>query len=105
MHRLTLEQARRIAVRAQWLDARPAGSGRKGPSYDPDDLVAALEEDHTLFELGSYIRPMSDVGMHLAGAADWPHEGEYPGPRGHTWLEDNEPFRVDVLERWRATGR
>jgi uncharacterized protein YcaQ len=71
---------------------------RLGPSYDPDDLVAALEEDRTLFELGSYIRPMSDVGMHLAGAADWPHEGEYPGTRGHIWLEDNELEPNDVGE-------
>ncbi|MDP3890540.1 crosslink repair DNA glycosylase YcaQ family protein [Nocardioides sp.] len=133
MHRLTREQARRVAVRAQLLDARtdrldlvqvverltllqidpvsaiaPSADlvlwSRLGPSYDPADLVAALEEDRSLVELGSYVRAMSDIGLHLAGAADWPHEGTYPGPGGHTWLEDNEPFRVDVLERLETDG-
>ncbi|MBA2281547.1 MAG: winged helix DNA-binding domain-containing protein [Actinomycetota bacterium] len=78
MRRLSLEEARRIAVRAQLLDAeRPrdllavverltfvqldptdavastadlVAWSRLGPTYDPSDLRRALEEDRTLFE-------------------------------------------------------
>ena len=100
MHRLTKAQARRIAVRAQLLDApRPTDLldvvqqltllqidptaaiapsadlvawSRLGSSYQPDHLKQALEEDRTLFELDALVRPMSDLGLYLAGAADWP---------------------------------
>ena len=100
MHRLTKEQARRIAIRAQLLDARrpadllgvveqltflqidptaaiaPSADlvawSRLGTAYDPRDLTRALEEDRTLFEHNALIRPMSDVGLYLAGAEEWP---------------------------------
>src|SRR5439155_1694505 len=96
MHRLTKAQARRIAVRAQLLDApRPTDLlsvvqqltllqidptaavapsadlvawSRLGSSYEPADLKRALEQDRTLFEHNALVRPMSDVGLHLAGA-------------------------------------
>ena len=96
MHELTREQARRIAVRAQLLDApRPTDLlavvqqltmlqidptaaiapsadlvawSRLGSSYRPDDLKQAVEQDRTLFELDAMVRPISDVGLHLAGA-------------------------------------
>ena len=97
MHRLTKAQARRIAVRAQLLDApRPTDLlavvrqltllqidptaaiapsadlvawSRLGSSYRPDHLQQALEQDRTLFEHNALVRPMSDLGLVLAGAA------------------------------------
>ena len=100
MHRLTKAQARRIAVRAQLLDARrptdlvdvvqrltllqidptaaiaPSADlvawSRLGSTYEPGHLKRAVEEDRTLFEHNAMVRPMSDLGLYLAGAADWP---------------------------------
>jgi uncharacterized protein YcaQ len=127
MHRLTKAQARRIAVRAQLLDARrptdlvetvgkltllqidptaaiaPSADlvawSRLGSSYRPDHLKRALEEDRTLFELDALVRPMSDVGLHLAGA------GEFPSyERSRAWLRDNDRFRRAVLELLASDG-
>ena len=100
MHRLTKEQARRIAVRAQLLDApRPTDLvatvrrltllqidptaaiapsadlvawSRLGSSYRPEHLKQALEQDRTLFELDAMVRPTTDLGLYLAGAAGFP---------------------------------
>lgn len=127
MHRLTKEQARRIAVRAQLLDASRPGDllalvekltllqidptaaiapsadlvawSRLGPSYDPAHLKRALEQDRTLFEHDALVRPMGDVGLVLAGARDWP-----PWERSRRWLRDNDRFRRDILERLGGSG-
>ena len=127
MHRLTKAQARRIAVRAQMLDAtRPTtllevvqqltllqvdptaaiapnadlvAWSRLGSSYQPSDLKRALEEDRTLFELDALVRPMSDVRLHLAGTENWTI---YDKPRD--WLRDNDSFRRDILKLLRRSG-
>ena len=127
MHELTKTQARRIAVRAQLLDApRPTDLlavvqqltmlqidptaaiapsadlvvwSRLGSSYRPDDLKQAVEEDRTLFELDAMVRPMSDVGLHLAGAADFPSY-----ERSRVWLRDNDRFRRDILKVLKGSG-
>ena len=127
MHRLTKEQARRIAVRAQLLDApRPTelltvvrrltmlqidptaavapsadlvAWSRLGSAYRPDDLKRALEQDRTLFELDAMVRPTSDLGLYLAGAADWPSY-----ERTRTWLRDNDRFRRDILDLLGSSG-
>ncbi len=127
MHRLTKEQARRIAVRAQLLDAsRPTDLlavvrrltllqidptaaiapsadlvawSRLGSAYSPDDLRKALEEDRTLFEHNALVRPIEDVGLVLAGAADWP-----PYERTREWLRANDSFRRDVLDLLESSG-
>jgi uncharacterized protein len=103
MHRLTKAQARRIAVRAQLLDApRPTDLlevlrrltllqidptaaiapsadlvawSRIGSAYRLEHLKHALEQDRTLFEHNALVRPMSDLGLYLAGASDWPAPG------------------------------
>jgi uncharacterized protein YcaQ len=126
-HRLTKEQARRIAIRAQLLDAaRPADLlsvvqrltllqidptaavapsadlvawSRLGSSYRPELLTQALERERTLFELDALIRPASDLGLYLAGAADRPTY-----PRTRAWLKDNERFRRDVVELLGRSG-
>jgi uncharacterized protein len=121
VHRLTKTQARRIAVRAQLLDApRPTDLftvvqqltllqidptaaiapsadlvawSRLGSAYQPEHLRQALEQDRTLFEHNALVRPMSDLGLYLAGAADWPSY-----ERTRVWIRDNDPFRRDILE-------
>jgi len=127
VHRLTKDQARRIAVRAQLLDAqRPSDLidvvtrltllqidptaaiapnadlvawSRLGSSYDVADLKRAVEEDRTLFELNALIRPTSDLGLHLAGAADRP---SYEFSR--RWLRENDSFRRNILELLARSG-
>ena len=127
MHRLTKEQARRIAVRAQLLDApRPTelhtvvrrltllqvdptsaiapsadlvAWSRLGSAYEPAELSRALEQDRTLFELDAMVRPMSDLGLYLAAAAEWP---SYDKQRD--WLRDNDRFRRDILELLGSSG-
>jgi uncharacterized protein len=127
VHRLTKAQARRIAVRAQLLDTRrptelltvvqqltllqidptaavaPSADlvawSRLGSAYRPDHLKGALEQDRTLFELGALVRPMSDLGLYLAGAADWP---SYEKQRA--WLRDNDRFRRDILDLLGRSG-
>src|SRR5581483_9446324 len=118
---------RRVAVRAQLLDApRPADLltvvqrltllqidptaavapsadlvawSRLGSSYDPADLVRAHEQDRTLFEHNALIRPTSDLGLYLAGAAEVPaHE------RRRAWLRANDRFRRDILDLLRSSG-
>jgi uncharacterized protein YcaQ len=127
VQRLTKALARRIAVRAQLLDApRPTDLltvvrqltllqidptatvapsadlvlwSRLGSAYDPTRLKQAVEVDRTLFEHNALIRPMSDIGLILTDAAAWPR---YEKPRD--WLRDNDRFRRDVLKLLRRSG-
>jgi uncharacterized protein len=72
---------------------------RLGSSYQPVHLQQALEQDRTLFEHNALVRPMSDLGLYLAGAADWPtHE------RMRTWLRGNDRFRRDILDLLGRSG-
>jgi hypothetical protein len=125
--RLSKEEARRIAVRAQLLDARrptdlvetvtrltflqidptaaiaPAADlvawSRLGSTYGPEQLKQAHEQDRTLFELDAMVRPMSDLGLHLAGGEEFP---VYDTSR--TWFRDNDSFRKDILKLLRKSG-
>jgi uncharacterized protein len=127
MHELTREQARKVAVRAQLLDAQrptdlvdfvrhltllqidptaaiaPSADlvawSRLGSAYRPEHLKQALEEDRTLFELDALVRPMDDVGLHLAGAAGFPNY-----ERSRAWFRDNDRFRRDILELLENSG-
>jgi uncharacterized protein YcaQ len=127
VHRLTKAQARRIAVRAQLLEvARPldlvatverltllqidptaavapsadlVAWSRLGSAYRPEQLKQALEEKRTLVELNALIRPMSDLGLYLAGADERPSY-----ERSRAWLRDNERFRRDVLDLLERSG-
>ena len=127
MHELTKVQARRIAVRAQLLDApRPTDLlevvqrltllqidptaaiapsadlvlwSRLGSSYHPEQLKRELEEERTLFELDAQIRPTGDLGLYLAGADERPRY-----ERTRDWLRDNDGFRRDILKRLRKSG-
>jgi uncharacterized protein len=127
VHQLTKEQARRIAVRAQLLEARrpadllavvqgltllqvdPTAAiapnadlvawSRLGSAYDPAELKRALEEERTLFELNALIRPIGDLGLYLAGAK---HHAFYE--RSRAWLDANDRFRRDVLKLLKKSG-
>jgi hypothetical protein len=128
MHELTKAQARRIAVRAQLLDApRPTDLlavvqrltllqidptaaiapsadlvlwSRLGSSYRPGDLKRALEEERTLFELDALSRPTGDLGLYLAGADERPSY-----ERTRAWLRDNDRFRRTFSRSCAAAGR
>ncbi|KQV05946.1 DNA glycosylase AlkZ-like family protein [Leifsonia sp. Root112D2] len=137
VRQLKRQEARRIAIRAQRLDAdRPTdllelvrhltflqldptaavapsadliAFARLGPSHQPEHLQQAIERDHTLFELKAQddprqppfamIRPTSDLGLLLDSMSTWP-----PFAAHRRWLEVNEPFRRDVLDRLRQAG-
>ena len=126
-HRLELAEARRIAVRAQLLDApRPTDLlevverltllqldptaavapsadlvawSRLGSDYRPADLQQALEIDRTLFEFNGVVRPMRDLGLYLADMAAWPRWPKVAG-----WLEANDRFRRDILDQLGESG-
>jgi uncharacterized protein len=127
-HRLSPAAARRIAIRAQLLDAArptdlvelvahltllqvdptaaiaPAADlvawSRMGAAYRPEHLKHALEVDRTLFEHNATIRPMADRGLFFAGGADGWTRYERP----LAWVRDNDAFRRDILKRLADSG-
>jgi len=120
VHQLTKDEARRIAIHAQLLDApRPIHLvdvvqrltllqidptaaiapnadlvlwSRLGSTYHPADLIKAVEHDRTLVETVAYIRPPRDVPAVIAEIRD-----AEAHPFTAAWLETNEPFRRDIL--------
>ncbi len=126
MLELTQEQARQVAVRAQLLDAyRPESLvatvdhltllqidptaaiapnvdlvawSRLGEGYDHSDLRFALEDERSLVEHSSFVRPMDDVGLVLATARDRLH------PDALAWLDANARFRADLVGLLAAEG-
>lgn len=132
MHRLTLQQARRIAVRAQLLDAeRPADLldtvrhltllqadmtaavapnadlvawSRLGRSYAREELADALA-GHALIELRSLIRPAEDIALHRAEMSRFA-AGEVEGWQRTAvqWVEANDACRRDLLQRLDRDG-
>ena len=72
---------------------------RLGSAYRPEHLIQALERERTLFEHNALIRPMSDVGLYLAGAEEQPSY-----ERSRVWLRENDRFRRDVLKLLGASG-
>jgi uncharacterized protein YcaQ len=126
-HQLTRDQARRIAVRAQLLDAGRPGDvvevaeelgaikidptatiapaehtilwSRIGSAYDPIQLSKAVETDRLLFELDGAFRPMSVLPIMLPAMRRWPRRQST-----REWLEANDRFRTEVLARLRAEG-
>jgi uncharacterized protein YcaQ len=133
VHRLSRTDARRIAVRAQLLDARRSAGlldvvrrltmlqidrtaaiapsadlvawSRLGSSYSPAELEDALAR-LTLIELQGMIRPAEDLALYRAEMAEWPGRGNVPGWRAANarWVEYNEAFRRDILDRLRRDG-
>jgi uncharacterized protein YcaQ len=133
-HQLTRQQARRIAVRAQWLHRdRPPGLldlvrqltllqvdltaavapsadlvawSRLGPAYATEDLETALG-NQTLVEYQSLIRPAEDIALYRADMAAWDERaGMLGGWRrsNRDWVEANKGCRLDILHLLRAEG-
>jgi uncharacterized protein len=126
-HRLTKDEARRIAVRAQLLDRpRPTDLvdvvdrltvlqidptaaiapsadlvlwSRLGSTYDPAALTRALEQERTLVETVAYIRSPRDLPAVIAEVrAGGFHQSTA------AWLERNERFRRDILALLESEG-
>ncbi|MET8153488.1 DNA glycosylase AlkZ-like family protein [Actinoplanes sp. NPDC049668] len=133
VHNLSRTDARRLAVRAQLLDARrpdglfdvvrrltllqndPAAPvapsadlvlwSRLGSAYSPAQLRDAVDEQ-ALLELRGMIRPAEDLALYRAEMAEWP--GRPPlrdWQEGvREWIDVNNGCRVDILARLRADG-
>lgn len=127
VHRLSREQARRVALRGQLLTAeRPAGIvetidaltvvnieptaaiapsadlilwSRLGWPYQPADLVRLREEDRAVFEWGGFYRAMTDLALLIPEMRRRPESAQ-----AREWLAANEAFRREVLARLRAEG-
>jgi uncharacterized protein YcaQ len=129
VHTLTRTDARRLAIRAQLLDAaRPTDLfdvvrrlwelqndptaavarsadlvlwSRLGPSYDPADLRDALDEQ-ALLELAGLIYAPEDLSLFRAEMAAWPVHDWQEGLS--VWVEANTGCRLDILSRLRTDG-
>lgn len=126
-HVLTPDEARRIIVRAQLLDADRPGDvvevaeqlsyikidptatiapcedtvlfSRIGWSYEHGQLQKAAEIDRQLFEFDGAFRPISLLPLMLPGMRRWPEREST-----RQWIDANAAFRADVLARLRAEG-
>jgi uncharacterized protein len=123
---LSRQEARRIAVRAQLLDARrpadlyetvsrltflqydqtaavaPSADlvawSRLGSSYRTSELAEGLS-DRTYVELRGMIRPMDDIPLFRAEmAAHSAPDSQFGHPSAQHWVDANDKFRRDVLE-------
>ncbi|MFJ6678723.1 DNA glycosylase AlkZ-like family protein [Microbacterium sp. NPDC091382] len=127
MHRLTRDEARRIAVRAQLLDADRPGDvvevaeqiaaikidptaviapseqsicwSRIGWAYEPGQLSKAVEVDRLLFEYDGHFRPAS-----LLPALRALMPNRRLSASTATYLEANAVFRAEILRRLEQDG-
>lgn len=129
---VSVEEARRIAVRAQALDGsatdvlaavRQLGflqidvvapvatpqqlvlAGRLGPSYDPAELDRLLWEERALFEWNAFIYPIEDLSLVRARMRNWRVSKRYEKERWtHRFLAENRTFRRYVLREIEERG-
>ena len=133
VNELSRQEARRIAVRAQRLDApRPAGLldlvrqltllqvdltaavapnaelvcwSRLGSSFSSADLGVLIAE-RSLAEFRGMLRPAEDIALFRAGMRDWP--GREPLRDWQVYIQDwvkaNEACRQDILQTLRSEG-
>ncbi|WOQ69986.1 hypothetical protein RYJ27_01765 [Microbacterium limosum] len=127
MHRLTRDEARRIAVRAQLLDADRPGDvvevieqlgsikidptatvapaeqsipwTRIGWSFEPGQLRKAAEDDRTVFEFDGAFHAGSLLAPMLARM-----RSRTLRPAMTEYLDANDAFRRDILARLTAEG-
>jgi len=133
VHRLSRAEARRIAVRAQLLDAsRPTDPvevirhlgavqhdqtsavapsadvvlwSRIGVGYRPAQLQDALD-DRRVVELRGYLRVADDLALFRAEMREWPGTGELRNYQkaNAAWVSANDACRKDILRRLRQSG-
>ena len=127
IHKLTRDEARRVAVRAQLLDADRPGDvvevaeqlgaikidptatiapaehsilwSRIGLGYEAVQLSKNVERDRLLFEFDGSFRPMSLLPLMMPAMRCWPQRAS-----SREWLQANDRFRTEVLARLRAEG-
>lgn len=127
VHDLSRDEARRLVVRAQLLDAERPGDvvevaeqlgsikidptaviapseqtiawSRIGWAYEPGQLRKAVEQDRLLFEYDGHFHAASLLPALLARM-----RGRVFRARAAGWMEANARFRADVLARLRAEG-
>ncbi|MBA2460453.1 MAG: winged helix-turn-helix domain-containing protein [Actinobacteria bacterium] len=130
--RVSLEEARRIAVRAQTLDGsatdvlstvRRLGFlqidvvspvappqhlvlfSRLGPGYDRSELDRLLWEERVLFEWAAFIWPIEDLPLVRARMRRWRRSTQYASERWvHEFLAENRAFRRYVLRELDRRG-
>jgi len=132
-HRLSRQDARRIAVRAQFLTGeRPADLltlvrrlttlqldpvsaiapsaelvawSKLGPSYRPGHLQDALA-DRRLIELRAFLHPAEDIALYRAAMTAWSGNRRLVnlGILHRDWVAGNDRCRRDILDRLRAEG-
>jgi uncharacterized protein YcaQ len=134
VHKLSRQDARRVAVRAQLLERdRPtdllstvqrltllqldptsaiapsadlvAWSRLGSAAYSPADLRAALD-DRSLVEYLAIVRPAEDITLYRARMATWPGTGELKDWQVsyRDWVLANDRCRRDILDRLRSDG-
>ena len=129
VHHLSRQDARRIAVRAQLLDAsRPTSMeevlhrltllqddpcaavvpsahlvlwSRLGSAYDRRELEEAVGSGR-IVELHQMLRPAEDIALHRAGMANWPAVFDNYRDIHDTlagWMAANDDTRQEILEK------
>ncbi len=133
VHRLSRQDARRVAVRAQLLTSRrpadllavvrqltalqldpvsavaPSADlvawSRLGAAYHPGHLKAAIA-DQSIIELRAFLRPAEDLVLYRAEMAAWPGAGALRDWQAFNrdWVAANDECRCDILTRLAAAG-
>ncbi len=134
VHQLSRRDARRVAVRAQLLDAeRPTSLdevlhrltllqddpcpavvpsahlvlwSRLGSAYDRAELDDAIATGRVV-ELHQMLRPAADLALHRAGMANWPAVfDDYRDIHDSlaNWMAANDDTRRDILEKLHDEG-
>ena len=129
---MSLEEARRIAVRAQLLDGSANGVletvrrlgflqidvvqpverpqhlvlfSRLGPGYDRAELDRLLWEERSLFEWNAFIYPLEDLPLVRARIRNFRRSRHYKSERwAHEFLTTNRAFRRYVLGELERRG-
>lgn len=127
VHELSRDDARRLAVRAQLLDADRPGDvvevaeqlgeikidptatiapaeqtiawSRIGWAYEPGQLAKAVEQDRLLFEFDGHFRAGTLLPAYVARM-----RGRVFRAQATAWLDANARFRADVLRRLKKEG-
>jgi uncharacterized protein len=133
VHQLTRSDARRIAIRAQLLDAtRPTDFrdvvsrltvlqldwtaavapsadlvlwSRLGSRYSSNQLRQALD-DHSVVDLRGMLRPSEDIALYQADMVEWPGTGDLRSYKKaqRDWVMANDACRRDIVRRLRSSG-
>ena len=129
---MTLEEARRIAVRAQLLDGSPNGVldtvrrlgflqidvvqpverpqhlvlfSRLGPGYDRAELDRLLWEERSLFEWAAFVYPLEDLPLVRARIRRFRRERRRKDQRwAAEFLAENRAFRRYVMSELERNG-